>query len=70
MLSIYVHLFCQRARLVLHVDVVTGGGNETIDRIMRTVRKEFDFGAWDVGNFRFKDREISQRPTQPSLIVS
>ena len=27
-----------------------------------TVRKEFDFGAWDVGNFRFKGRQISQMP--------
>ena len=29
---------------------------------MTTVRKEFDFGAWDVGNFRFKGRQISQMP--------
>ena len=27
---------------------------------MATVRKEFDFGTWDVGNFRFKGRQISQ----------
>ena len=26
------------------------------------VRKEFGFGAWDVGNFRFKGRQISQMP--------
>ena len=32
------------------------------NRIMTTVRKEFDFGAWDVGNFRFKGRQISQLP--------
>ena len=38
--------------LGVHVDDVTGGGNEIFDRIMTTVRKEFDFGAWDVGNFR------------------
>ena len=45
-----------------HVDDVFGGGNETFDRITSTVRKEFDFGAWDVGNFRFKGRQISQMP--------
>ena len=38
----------------MHVSDVIGGGNETFDRIMTTVRKEFDFGAWDVGNFRFQ----------------
>ena len=26
------------------------------------MRKEFDFGAWDIGNFRFKGRQISQMP--------
>ena len=46
----------------MHVDDVIGGGNETFDRIMTTVREEFDFGAWDVGNFRFKGRQISQMP--------
>ena len=29
---------------------------------MTTVRKEFDFGAWDVGNVRFNGRQISQMP--------
>ena len=48
--------------LGVHVDEVIGGGDETFDRIMTTVRKEFDFGAWDVGNFRFKGRQISQMP--------
>ena len=44
----------------MHVDDVIGGGNVTFDRIMTKVRKEFDFGAWDVGNFRFKGRQISK----------
>ena len=48
--------------LGVHVDDVIGGGNETFDRIMAAVRKEFDFGAWDVGNLRFKGRQISQMP--------
>ena len=48
--------------LGVHVDDVIGGGDETFDRIMTAVRKEFDFGAWDVGNFRFKGRQISQMP--------
>ena len=48
--------------LGVHVDDMIGGGNETFERIMTAVRKEFDFGAWDVGNFRFKGRQISQMP--------
>ena len=48
--------------LGVHVDDVIGGGDETFDRIMTAVRKEFDFGAWDVGCFRFKGRQISQMP--------
>ena len=48
--------------LGVHVDDVIGGGNETFDRIMTAVHKEFDFGAWDVGNFRFKGCQISQMP--------
>ena len=48
--------------LSVHVDDVISGGDETFDRIMTAVRKEFDFGAWEVGNFRFKSREISQMP--------
>ena len=49
--------------LGVHVHDVIGGGNENFDRIMTTVRKEFDFGAWDFGNFRFKGRQISQMPS-------
>ena len=45
-----------------HVDDVIGGGDETFDRIMTAVRKEFDFGAWDVGSFRLKGRQTSQMP--------
>ena len=46
--------------LGVHVDDVIGGGDETFDRIVTAVRKEIDLGAWDVGNFRFKGRHISQ----------
>ena len=45
--------------LGVHVDDVIGGGDEAFDRIMTAVRKEFDFGAWGAGNFRFKGRQIS-----------
>ena len=31
-------------------------------RLSTAVRKVFEFGAWDVGNFRFKGRQISQMP--------
>ena len=48
--------------LGVHVDDVIGGGNETFDRIMTTVRKEFDVGSWGVVNFMFKGRQISQMP--------
>ena len=48
--------------LGVHVDDVIGGGNETFDRIMTAVRKEFDFGTWDIGNFRIKGRRFSQMP--------
>ena len=34
-----------------HVDDVIGGEDETFDRIMTAVRKEFGFGAWDIGSF-------------------
>ena len=46
----------------VHVDDAIGCGNETFDRIMTAVRKEFDFGAWDVGNVRCKGHQISQMP--------
>ena len=46
----------------MHVDDVIGGGDETFYRIMTAVRKEFDFGAWGVGSFRFNGRQISQMP--------
>ena len=48
--------------LGVHVDDVIGGGDETFDRIMTAVRKEFDVGAWDIDSFRFKGRQISQMP--------
>ena len=42
MLSIHVHLFFESGKihgvLGVHVDDVIGGGNETLDRIMTTVR--------------------------------
>ena len=46
----------------MHVDDMIGGGNETFKRVMTAVRKEFDFGTWEIGNFRFKGRQISQMP--------
>ena len=38
--------------LGVHVDDMIGGGNETFNRVMTAVRKEFDFGSWETGNFR------------------
>ena len=46
----------------MHVDDVIGGGDEIFDRIMTAVRKEFDFGACDVGNFRFKENCVENNP--------
>jgi hypothetical protein len=48
--------------LGVHVDDVLGGGDELFDRVMNEVRREFDFGAWDVGNVRFKGRQLTQMP--------
>ena len=48
--------------LGVHVDDMIGGGNETFNRVMSAVRKEFDFGSWEIGKFRFKGRQISQMP--------
>ena len=48
--------------LGVHVDDLIGSGNETFDRVMTAVREEFDFGTWDIGNFRFKGRQICQMP--------
>ena len=48
--------------LGVHVDDVIGDGDEIFDRIMTALRKYFEFGAWDVGSFRFKGRQISQMP--------
>ena len=48
--------------LGVHADDVIGSGDETLDRIMTVMRKEFDFGAWNIGNFWFKGRQISQMP--------
>ena len=42
--------------LGVHVDDVIGDGNETFDRITTAMRKEFDFGAGDIDNVRFKGR--------------
>ena len=72
----WIHKLCSRSMCIgsskewkhrhgvlgVHVNDVIGGGDETFDRIMTAVRKEFDFGRWDVGNFRFKGRQISQMP--------
>ena len=70
----WIHKLCSRSMCIcsssgkihgvlgVHVDDVIDGGDEILDRIMTAVRKEFDFGAWDIGNFRFKGRQISQMP--------
>ena len=46
----------------VHVNDMIGSGNKTFNRVMTAVLKEFDFGSWDIGNFRFKGRQISQMP--------
>ena len=47
--------------LGVHVDDMIGGGNETFDRVMKAVRKEFDVGAWVIGSFRFKGRRQMEK---------
>ena len=53
----WIHKLCLRSMCIflrsgkihgvlgVHVDDVFGGGDETFDRIMTAVLKEFDFGA-------------------------
>ena len=66
----------------VHVDDVIGDGDETFDRIMTAVHKEFDFGACQIsqmpnGEIVF-DMDTSMslstskcpRPTRPSPSVS
>ena len=36
------------------------GGDEVFDRTVLEVKREFDFGAWDVGAMRFKDRQLTE----------
>ena len=54
------HVYLKSGKIDDH-DMI-GGGNETFDRVMTAVRKKFDFGAWDIGSFRFKGRQTSQMP--------
>ena len=66
-LSTHAHLFFRKSGKVygvlgVHVDDMIGGGNETFNRVMTAVRKEFDLGSWETGNFRYKGRQISQMP--------
>ena len=39
------------------MDDLLGGGDETHDRTISEVKREVDFGVWDVGAMRFKERE-------------
>ena len=48
--------------LGVHTADRIGDGNETFHRVMTALRKEFDFGTWDIGNFRFEGRQFSQMP--------
>ena len=71
----WIHKLCSRSVCIrssnernnhgvlgVHVDDVIGGADETFGRIMTAVRKGFDIGTWDVGNFRYKGRQISKMP--------
>ena len=42
----------------VHVEDLFGGGDEVFDRTLLEVRREFDFGAWDVGAVRFKRETV------------
>ena len=44
----------------VHVDDFFGGGHEVFDRTILGVKREFDFGAWDGGAMRVKERQLTQ----------
>ena len=43
----------------VHVDDLLGAGDEALDRTTLEVKREFDFGAWDGGAMRFKERQLT-----------
>ena len=48
----------------VHVDDLLGGGDEVFDRSILEVKREFDFGAWDVGSMKFKESQLTQMVTK------
>ena len=42
------------------VDELWTEGDEVFDLTILEVKREFDFGAWDVGAMRFRERELTQ----------
>ena len=42
------------------MDDLLGGGDEVFERKISDVNRVFDFGAWDVGGMRFKERQLTQ----------
>ena len=56
-LSTHAYLFFEKVEKFMECSVCI-----STNRVMTAVRKEFDFGSWDIGNFRLKGRQISQMP--------
>ena len=48
----------------VHVDDLLGGGDEVFDKGILEVKREFDFGAWDVGAMKFKKSHLTQMATK------
>ena len=52
----------------VHVNDLLGGSDEVLDRKILEVKGEFDFGAWDVGAMRFKERQLKQMANYEIMI--
>ena len=48
----------------VHVDDLLGGGDEVFDKGILEVKREFDFGAWDVGAMKFNESQLTQMVTK------
>ena len=42
------------------MDNLLGGGDEVLHRTILEVKREFDFGSWDVAATSFKGRQLTQ----------
>ena len=49
-----------RGETGVHLGDLLGRSDDVFDRTILEVRREFDFGVWDVGTNGFKGRQLTQ----------